>query len=288
MPPPSIPFTHIKTADKLQHNNKHPPTHNDVSMLMSEEYLRSLKQYREDRPALFTVTKRYNNYSSPKRTLPMSKVVDRKVTSRNIQEQISEGVAKYEIKSYELDDRLFVVPVGNKRTSAQSDQPPLVRYSNVPSALKYERISVPLGVLDKPLLEETDPSDTSCVDSSLAASRHCRKGWLGVSDRLITKTRGPKGNQPKQFGEFDIRSTFDAVNYEDRINSIVRGNELPKSPVKSSSYTSVDYADGVITQSSTWGVRQSNFYKHFSSATKKLLQKEQKVRRPVLHRVKLF
>ena len=52
--------------------------------------------------------------------------------------------------------------------------------------------------------------------------------------------------------------------------------------------TENEYADGVINQPRTWGVGRSEYYNHFSSATKNLLQKEEQVRKPILRRVKMY
>ena len=49
-----------------------------------------------------------------------------------------------------------------------------------------------------------------------------------------------------------------------------------------------EYADGVVNQPRTWGVNRSDFYNHFSTATKKLLKKEEQIRKPILRRVKIF
>ena len=54
------------------------------------------------------------------------------------------------------------------------------------------------------------------------------------------------------------------------------------------SYTHNEYADGVVNQPRTWGVGRSELFDHFSSGTKKLLEKEEEVRKPILRRIKMY
>ena len=60
------------------------------------------------------------------------------------------------------------------------------------------------------------------------------------------------------------------------------------SPYKRTSYTHNEYADGVVNQPRTWGVGRSELFDHFSSETKKLLEKEAEVRKPILRRIKMY
>ena len=286
---------------------------------MSKSYLRDMKQYRENRPGLFSMSVK---------KMPSSLVEDKfkhihrpaSLTQKatTAEDQLKEEVVEYAIKSYALDDRLFVVPVQKSLSEKNSDKPPLVRYSNIPNTLKYERVSVPVNVLDKSVLRETgltdNPEEKRYREPSVAASTHCRKGWVGVGSQPAQRKRAykkrierGKGVYSSGFGDFDIRSTFAKLNQEDHVYKHLNSCRLKgpsstsngeivaqlnleplKDPIKTTAYTSIEYADSVVVQPTTWGVRRSNFFDNFSSETKDLLREEEKVRRPLLHRVKIF
>ena len=287
---------------------------------MSKEYLRDIKQYRENRPGLFCMSVREMPSSLVEdEFMRIHRPVSITQTGTNAQDQLKEDVVEYAIKSYALDDRLFVVPVQKPLPEINSDKPPLVRHSNVPNILKYERVSVPVNVLDKSLLRETGLTDTPeekrYREPSVAASTHCRKGWVGVGSQPAQRKRAYKERIERgkgvyssgSFGDFDIRSTFAQLHQKDHVykhfnsckskglSSTCNGEivaqlnwEPLKDPIKTTAYTSIEYADSVVVQPTTWGERRSNFFDDFSSETKDLLRKEEKVRRPLLHRVKIF
>ena len=302
-------------------------------------YLRDLKSYREHRTGVLQVSKKavepllntikVQNESFLKRRNTSNSRQNTKTSfsggNHSESTTINEAVAEYKIKSYTLNDRLFVENLQKDTTDFQStDRPPLVRYSNLPNSLKYERISVPKGVLEKPTSLENCLPLENIVEPSLAATAHCMHGWIAPRAR----SKPPKQQKYRKsivdmagrtFGDFDIRSAMSDINYEEQTlnhvnegidKSTLRGmlivaddnnrfayNNVNKndgmantyvSPYKTTSYTQNEYADGVVNQPRTWGVGRSELFDHFSSGTKKLLKKEEEVRKPILRRIKMY
>ena len=161
-------------------------------------YLRSLKTYRENRigvlqtskksitPVLLTKTRNVNSrqgrrHNSIKNDDDSCKSSDGNFFSNNSNSntKLNEAVAEYKIQSYALNDRLFVEPLQEDNNNFQSsDRPPLVRYSHLPNTLKYERISVPRGVLDRPGSFDNCMPAENIIEPSLAAAAHCTQGWI--------------------------------------------------------------------------------------------------------------
>ena len=302
-------------------------------------YLRNLKSYREHRTGVLQVSKKAvepllntikvqnenflkrRNTSKPRGNAEKFSSQDHHSTSTTI----NEAVAEYKIKSYTLNDRLFVKNLQDNTTDFQStDRPPLVRYANLPNSLKYERISVPQGVLDKSTSLENCLPLENIVEPSLAATAHCTHGW--IAPRTRSKLQKEKKNKKnvvdvagRTFGDFDIRSAMSEINYQEQTlnhvnegmdkstlrgmlivtgdnnrfdyNNVNKNNGMANSfvsPYKRTSYTHNEYADGVVNQPRTWGVGRSELVDHFSSGTKKLLEKEAEVRKPILRRIKMY
>lgn len=298
-------------------------------------YLRSLKTYRENRvgvlqtskknitPALLTRTSTVKNRHSQRHNGIKSYGDSSKLSNENLFSnnsssniKINEAVAEYRIQSYALNNRLFVESLQEDNSNFQSsDRPPLVRYSHLPNTLKYERISVPRGVLDKPGSFENCMPAENIIEPSLAAAAHCTHGWIAPRARKKIKEKKLVDKGGRTFSDFDIRSAMSEINYEEQIlnhvneginKSTLRGmlivvddqnrykdnnesnNNEYMSPYKTKSYTENEYADGVLNQPRSWGVGRNEYYNHFSSATKTLLKREEEVRKPVLRRVKMY
>ena len=181
--------------------------------------------------------------------------------------------------------------------------------------MKYERISVPRGVLDRPGSFDNCMPAENIIEPSLAAAAHCTQGWIAPRARKKIKGKKIVDKGGRTFSDFDIRSAMSEINYEEQIlnhvneginKSTLRGmlivandqkrynfnnksnNNEYMSPYKTKSYTENEYADGVLNQPRSWGVGRNEYYNHFSSATKTLLKREEEVRKPVLRRVKMY
>jgi len=306
-------------------------------------YLRELKSYREHRTGVLQVSKKTikpsflqnmnSNYQNNNNNTINRNNVNNQLSSYGMNynsnsnngsknTKINEAVAEYKIKSYALNDRLFVKSLdGDNNNFQSSDRPPLVRYSHLPNTLKYERISVPTTLLDKPTSIDNCMLPEHVVEPSLAAAAHCTHGWIAPRSHKMNNRKKKKNVDKggRTFGDLDIRSAMSEINYEEQIlnhvneginkstlrgmlivaddnneynyNNITNNNGMANkytSPYRKKSYTENEYADGVINQPRTWGVGRSEYYNHFSSATKNLLQKEEQVRKPILRRVKMY
>merc|ERR1712023_468936 len=207
-------------------------------------YLRNLKSYREHRTGVLQVSKKaveplLNTIKAQNETFLKSRNTSNpQGNAENFSGQhdhststaINEAVAEYKIKSYTLNDRLFVKNLQDNTTDFQStDRPPLVRYANLPNSLKYERISVPQGVLDKSTSLENCLPLENIVEPSLAATAHCTHGW--IAPRTRSKLQKEKKNKKnvvdvagRTFGDFDIRSAMSEINYQEQtLNHVNEG-----------------------------------------------------------------